>query len=99
MFLSLAIMVVILVVGNIFFRNFDPKLSWWCRLLKAFAGLTITALVSHYFGTIGVIVWFSLIAAPLVYVHAIWLPRNGVNGWTGEPRERYYALRGWQYPE
>jgi hypothetical protein len=29
-----------------------------------------------------------------VYIHAVWLPRNGVNGWTGEPRERYYQLRG-----
>jgi hypothetical protein len=33
-----------------------------------------------------------------VIVHAWWLPRHGVNGWTGEPKERYYALRGWKYP-
>ena len=23
-----------------------------------------------------------------------WLPRRGVNGWTAEPRDRYYALLG-----
>ena len=27
-----------------------------------------------------------------LYVHRYWLPRHGVNGWTGEPRERYLAL-------
>ena len=29
-----------------------------------------------------------------VYVHAWWLPRHGINGWTGEPKEKYYALLG-----
>jgi hypothetical protein len=35
----------------------------------------------------------------VIYVHAIWLPRNGVNGLTAEPRDKYYALRGWAPPE
>lgn len=33
---------------------------------------------------------------PVIYVHGVWLPRHGVNGWTAEPREKYYALRGWK---
>jgi len=33
-----------------------------------------------------------------VFVHVWWLPRHGINGWTGEPKEKYYALRGWKYP-
>ena len=24
-----------------------------------------------------------------------WLLKQGVNGWTGEPKEKYYQLRGW----
>jgi hypothetical protein len=36
------------------------------------------------------------VAVAVVFVHAWWLPRKGVNGWTAEPRERYYALRGWK---
>ena len=28
-------------------------------------------------------------------IHGWWLPRNGINGWTGEPKARYYELRGW----
>ena len=36
------------------------------------------------------------VAAALT-VHAWWLPRHGINGWTAEPKEKYYALRGWKY--
>ena len=31
----------------------------------------------------------------VVYVHAVWLPSKGINGWTGEPKDKYYELRGW----
>jgi hypothetical protein len=33
----------------------------------------------------------GLIAA---YVHIVWLPKHGINGWTGEPKDKYYALIG-----
>jgi predicted small integral membrane protein len=36
-----------------------------------------------------------VLAIPLVgaaYVHLVWLPQRGINGWTGEPRERYLEL-------
>jgi len=39
-----------------------------------------------------------LMAFPVVYIHVWWLPRKGINGWTGEPKEKYYALRGWKLP-
>ena len=32
---------------------------------------------------------------PLVaaaYVHLVWLPKHGINGWTAEPRDRYLEL-------
>jgi hypothetical protein len=29
-------------------------------------------------------------------IHGWWLPKHGVNGFTGEPRDKYYALRGWK---
>jgi len=28
-------------------------------------------------------------------VHLWWLLRHGINGLTGEPRDRYYELRSW----
>jgi len=85
----------ILVFGNIKFRHFDPRLPLRRRVMKVLAALAVTAAVSHYFGRAGVLIGLGIAMLPVIYVHGIWLPRHGVNGWTGEPREKYYALRGW----
>lgn len=93
MLADLTIVAVLLVFGNIKFRHFDPRMPVWRRVLKMFAA--VTAVISHYFGRKGVLIGLGIAMLPVIYVHAIWLPRHGVNGWTGEPREKYYALRGW----
>jgi len=95
MLLDLAVVGALLVFGNIKFRHFDPRLPLLRRVLKVFAALAVTALLSHYFGRTGVLIGIGIAMLPVIYVHGIWLPRHGVNGWTGEPREKYYALRGW----
>jgi len=99
MILDLAMMAVFLTIGNIAFWKFDPFQPMWRRALKIAVALAITAAVSLYFGRKGVLVWFALAVLPIIYVHGIWLPRHGVNGWTGEPKEKYYALRGWPPPK
>jgi hypothetical protein len=95
MFFDVAIMAVFLAVGNLAFWHFEPQQPVWRRLLKAFVVLVLTAIISHYFGRTGTIIWLGIAALPVIYIHGFWLPRHGVNGWTGEPREKYYALRGW----
>src|SRR5215831_16512280 len=99
MLLDVTAVAIVLLFGNIAFRHFDPKLPLWRRLLKTGVALAVTALISHYFGRTGVVVAAGIVLFPLIYVHGIWLPRHGVNGWTGEPRAKYYALRGWPPPE
>lgn len=99
MLLELSVVAALLLLGNIVFYHFDPHLPWWRRLLKVLITLAATALISYYFGRTGVIVAGCVALAPILYIHAIWLPKHGVNGWTGEPREKYHALRGWPPPE
>ena len=88
-----------LTAGNVLFRHFDPKLPLWRRVMKSAIALAITAAISCRFGHRGVLIAFGIAMLPLIYVHGIWLPRHGVNGWTGEPRKRYYELRGWEWPD
>jgi hypothetical protein len=95
----MALMAAVLVIGNVRFKHFEPRMPLWRRRLKAFAVLAATAVISYCFGRTGVVIAFVLAALPVIYIHGIWLPRHGVNGWTGEPREKYYALRGWPPPE
>ncbi len=93
MLLDVSLMAALLAAGNVIFWHFDPQQPLWRRVIKIVVALAITAAVSRYFGRIGVFIWFAIVALPVIYIHAIWLPLHGVNGLTGEPREKYEALR------
>ena len=95
MLADVAVVAVFLVFGNVVFRHFEPRMPLWRRLLKIALVLAATAMISYFFGRRGVIIGSAMALIPVIYVHGFWLPRRGVNGWTGEPREKYYALRGW----
>ena len=99
MLVELGVVAAVLALGNIAFRHFEPQTPVWRRLLKAAIIIGLTAAISYFFGRTGVIAAGVLAALPVIYIHAIWLPRHGVNGWTGEPRAKYHALRGWPPPE
>jgi hypothetical protein len=99
MLFDVTLVAVLLAVGNVAFLRFDPNKPWWRRLLKSLLILAITTAISHYFGRTGVLVAIGIALLPLIYVHAIWLPRHGINGLTAEPRDKYYALRGWPPPD
>ena len=96
MWFEVAIVALLLLVGQVFFARFEPEMLRWRMLLRHAFGIVLFVSVSYFFGSF----WFYVsIAATLVYVliiHAWWLPKNGVNGWTGEPKEKYYELRGWK---
>ena len=85
--------------GNVKLRHFEPRMPLWRRVLKILVILALTAIISHYFGRTGVLIGIGLGLLFFLYIHGIVLPRHGVNGWTAEPREKYYALRGWPLDE
>jgi hypothetical protein len=89
---EVAVMTTFLAAGNILFGHFEEHKAKWRRLLKLalFAGVTAAG---SSFGWHWV-VW-ALIGAAIVgagYLHLRWLPSHGINGWTGEPREKYHEL-------
>ncbi len=91
---DVAIVMGIFAVGSILFGHFEEHKPKWRRLLKVVIVLTLVLTLS---ATVGRAVAFSVLALPLlaaVVIHAWWLPKNGVNGWTGEPKDRYYELIG-----
>ncbi len=82
----------LLTLGSICFGRFEDWKPRWRRVLKivivssAFIGLLLVAGRLVAWGMVGAV----LCAA--AWVHLVWLPRHGVNGWTAEPRERYLEL-------
>ena len=81
-------------VGSILFGHFEEHKPKWGRLLKV---VVVLAVVVGLSATVGRASAYGVLSLPLVaalVVHLWWLPKHGVNGWTGELKARYYELIG-----
>jgi hypothetical protein len=87
-----AIVLGIFAVGNIMFGHFEAHRPKWRRLLKVVLFLAIVLALSMTVGRIWVYAFLGAMVVGAVYIHGIWLPRHGINGLTGEPRDRYLEL-------
>lgn len=85
--------------GGIFFGHFEERTPKGRRVLKLVLLSAGAVALSAGAGRGAFFVALGLLLVAVVVVHAWWLPRQGINGWTGEPRARYYALRGWDVDE
>lgn len=82
-------------LGYIFFGHFEERTPLWKKLLKYGFILFLIPAISAWFGRTIALIAYAILHLPAVYIHAVFLPRHGINGWTGEPKPKYYALRGW----
>jgi hypothetical protein len=92
---DIAIVSIVLLLGHIVFGHFEERSPRWRKFLKA--GITFALMISLnlFFGRTVAFSVLGLWLLPVLYIHGILLPRKGVNGWTGEPKSKYYAIRGW----
>lgn len=93
---ELAVVFALTTIGNIYLGHFESGRPKWVRVVKMLVGGALSVLISATLGRVWFFVMLGTVLAMVLVIHAWWLPRHGVNGWTGEPRERYYALRGWK---
>jgi len=96
MWLEVAVMASVFAIGSILFGHFEEGTPKWRRLLKFFLFIGITILITEAAGRFWFFVFLGVsFIAPFI-IHLWWLPKHGINGWTGEPKDKYYALRGWK---
>lgn len=91
---EIAVVMTIIAVGSILFGHFEEHKPKWRRLLKVLIVLGVVLTLS---ATVGRVWAFGVLAVPLLaaaYIHLRWLPKHGINGWTGEPKAKYYELIG-----
>jgi hypothetical protein len=81
--------------GSIFFGHFEERTPKLRRMLKLIFLILIVVLLAKYVGRVYSFGFLGLILLAVVYIHGIWLPAKGINGLTGEPKSKYYVLRGW----
>ncbi|MBS1979400.1 MAG: hypothetical protein JST46_18660 [Bacteroidetes bacterium] len=92
---EVSVVTVFFLLGNIYFGHFEERTPKWRKVTKYALTLAITAAVSSYAGRVYAFGLLGLSVLPIIYIHGIILPGKGINGWTGEPKGRYYDFRGW----
>lgn len=89
---DVAVIGVSFAVGNILFGRFEEHRPRWRRIIKLALVLALTSGLSQTVGRAWAYGWMAPLLLLVLWIHGVWLPRNGVNGWTAEPRDRYLAL-------
>ena len=95
MWFEVAVVMTIFAFGNIFFGHFEERTPKWRRALKVVVFVALIVGISATLGRAWAMGFLSAWVIPLAIIHGWWLPKHGINGWTGEPKEKYYRLRGW----
>ncbi|MGV9868168.1 hypothetical protein [Rhodococcus koreensis] len=95
---EIAVICGITAAGTIVWGHWEEHTPKWRRIGKMVVFCGLSVLVSSTAGRFWFFVLLGALAMIVLLVHAWWLPRKGINGWTGEPREKYYDLRGWKWP-
>ncbi len=95
---ELAVAFGLICIGNIVFQPFAEGFPLWRRVGQMFLGGAVSVGISALAGREWFFVLLGAVAVGIVVIHGWWLPRQGINGWTAEPKEKYYALRGWKWP-
>jgi hypothetical protein len=93
---ELAVMFGLVCIGNIVLQPFADGISKWRRVAKMFIGGAVAVLISATAGREWFFVMLGVMTILLLVVHGWWLPKHGINGLTAEPKEKYYAFRGWK---
>jgi hypothetical protein len=82
--------------GSIYFGHFELHTPKWRRVLKLIFFIALAVLITTFAGRTWTYILLAVMMLALVVVHGFILPSKGINGLTGEPKEKYYKLRGWE---
>lgn len=85
----------IFAIGNMVMGHFEERTPKVRRVGKYLLTMLIVCGISLAFGRTVSMAVLSIFLIPVLYIHAYYLPKKGINGWTGEPKSRYYEFRGW----
>ena len=93
---EVAIVSIIFAVGNMVMGHFEEQTPKLRRVGKYILMLVLVCTISVLFGRTVSMIFLGIFIIPLLYIHAYYLPKKkGINGWTGEPKTKYYEFRKW----
>ena len=93
---EIAIVSIIFAVGNMVMGHFEEQTPKLRRVGKYVLIVALICGISVLFGRTVAMIVLAASIVPLLYIHAYYLPKKkGINGWTGEPKSKYYEFRNW----
>src|SRR5690606_29543765 len=92
---EVAIVSIVIAMGHILLGHFEERSPRLRKLLKYLFTLTLIVGLSYFFGRTIALSFFAISFIPVLYIHLIFLPQKGINGWTGKPKSKYYEYRKW----
>jgi hypothetical protein len=92
---EVAVISTFVAVGHIYLGHFEERTPKLRKLVKLALAIICSVTISYSFGRTAFYAALGICLAAVAAVHLWWLPKHGINGLTGEPREKYYKLRGW----
>jgi len=93
---EVAIVSIIYALGNIMMGHFEERTNKIRRVGKYLFSMILVCFISYYFGRVFSLSFILCFTIPVLYVHGYYLPKKkGINGWTGEPKSKYYEFRNW----
>src|SRR4030095_9841688 len=93
---EIAIVSAIFAVGNMVMCHFEERTPKGRRVAKYILVMALICGLSVWLGRPVAMIVLCLTIFTLLYIHAYYLPKKkGINGWTGEPKSRYYEFRNW----
>src|SRR5262249_2576166 len=96
LWIDVSAMASLFAVGNILFGQFEEKTPKWRRVLKFFIMTGAVTILSATAGRAWSVGFVGSLLAVATVIHGWGRPKPGINGPTGERKEKYYALRGWK---
>jgi hypothetical protein len=93
---EIAVVSIIYAFGNILMGHFEERTPKFRRVGKYLLTVIIVCGMSVYFGRWVSMIFLASFIIPILYIHGYYLPKKkGINGWTGEPKSKYYDFRKW----
>src|SRR5215208_3378781 len=87
---------IIYALGNTLMGHFEERTPKIGRVGKYLLTVLIVCGISFYFGRVVSMIFVASFIIPLLFIHGYYLPKKkGINGWTGEPKSKYYDFRKW----
>jgi hypothetical protein len=91
---DVAVLMTLFAIGSILFGHLEQYKPAWRRLLKVAIILAVLITLEQTVGRSWAYGVLALLFTSGGSYHFWWLSKHGINGWTGEPRDKYLALVG-----